>query len=64
MIDGKPVVLYANGSFNWRHMSRLHLTKQDVMAAAWQHGLMRLEQVRCAVVEWDGRISIVQDETA
>jgi uncharacterized membrane protein YcaP (DUF421 family) len=64
MINGKPVVLYESSSFNWRHMSRLHLTRQDVMAAARQHGLMRLEQVRCAVVERDGQISIVQDETA
>jgi uncharacterized membrane protein YcaP (DUF421 family) len=32
------------------------------MAAARQRGLMRLEQVRYAVAERDGKISIIQEE--
>ncbi len=32
------------------------------MAAARQRGLMRLDQVRYAVAERDGKISIVEDQ--
>jgi uncharacterized membrane protein YcaP (DUF421 family) len=62
IIDGTPVVVFEKGAFNRRRMQRLRLTEQDVMAAARQRGLMRLEQVRYAVAERDGKISIVRDE--
>jgi uncharacterized membrane protein YcaP (DUF421 family) len=55
------VVLFEQGAFNRHHMQRLRLTEQDVMAAR-QRGLMRLEQVRYAVAERDGKISRVQNE--
>lgn len=62
IVDGTPVVVFEHGAFNWRRMSQLRLTHQDVMAAARQRGLMRLDQVRYAVAERDGKISIVQAE--
>jgi uncharacterized membrane protein YcaP (DUF421 family) len=61
IIDGTPVVVFEHGEFNRRRMSRLRLNEQDVMAAARQRGLMRLDQVRYAVAERDGKISIIQD---
>lgn len=64
IIDGTPVVVFEHGEFNRRRMLRLRLNEQDVMAAARQRGLMRLSQVRYAVAERDGKISIVQDEAA
>nr|WP_294564629.1 YetF domain-containing protein [uncultured Rhodopila sp.] len=62
IVDGTPVVVFENGDFNRRRMRRLRLTQQDIMAAARQRGLMRLDQVRYAVAERDGKISIVEDE--
>lgn len=62
VVDGTPVVVFENGQFNETRMRQLRLTPQDVMAAARQRGLMRLEQVRYAVAERDGKISIVQTE--
>jgi len=62
IIDGTPVVVFEHGEFNRRRMKRLRLTEQDIMAAARQRGLMRLDQVRYAVAERDGKISIVEDE--
>lgn len=62
IVDGTPVVVFENGEFNQQRMRRLRLTKQDVMAAARQRGLMRLEQVRYAVAERDGKISIVEND--
>ena len=62
IVDGTPVVVFEHGEFNRRRMAVLRLTEQDVMAAARQRGLMRLQQVRYAVAERDGKISIVQDD--
>ena len=64
IIDGTPVVVFEHGEFNHRRMRRLRLNEQDIMAAVRQRGLMRLEQVRYAVAERDGKISIVQEEAA
>jgi uncharacterized membrane protein YcaP (DUF421 family) len=61
IVDGTPVVVFEHGAFNWRRMTRLRLTQQDIMTAARQRGLMRLEQVRYAVAERDGKISIVEE---
>ncbi|MFO1028954.1 MAG: DUF421 domain-containing protein [Acetobacteraceae bacterium] len=62
VVDGTPVVVYEHWAFSDKRMTRLHLTRQDVMAAARQRGLMRLSQVRYAVAERDGQISIVQKD--
>ena len=64
IIDGTPVVAFENSDFNRRRMRRLRLNEQDVMAAARQRGLRLLEQVRYAVAERDGKISIVQEDAA
>ena len=43
-------------------MRALRLTDQDVMAEARQRGVERLEQVRYAVVERDGKIAIIENK--
>jgi uncharacterized membrane protein YcaP (DUF421 family) len=63
IVDGTPVVVFEHGRFNDRRMRQLRLTRQDVMAAARQRGLERLDQVRYAVAERDGKVSLIaQDE--
>ncbi|MDA8252730.1 MAG: DUF421 domain-containing protein [Rhodospirillales bacterium] len=65
VVDGTPVVVFEHGAFHDDRMRRLRLTEQDVMAAARQRGLERLAQVRYAVAERDGKISVVpQDDGA
>jgi uncharacterized membrane protein YcaP (DUF421 family) len=60
IVDGTPVVVYERGHWNWGRMKALRLTEQDVMAAARQRGLERLEQVLYAIAERDGKIAIVE----
>ena len=38
------------------------MLESDVMTAVRQKGLMRLEQVRYAIVERDGKVSIIPKE--
>jgi uncharacterized membrane protein YcaP (DUF421 family) len=59
-IDGTPVVIFENGAWNDDRMRRLRIEKTDVMAAARARGLQALSQVRYAVVERSGMISIVE----
>jgi uncharacterized membrane protein YcaP (DUF421 family) len=62
IIDGTPVVVYERGRWHEDRMRALRLSEQDVMAAARQTGLQRLEQVRYAVSERDGKIAIIREE--
>jgi uncharacterized membrane protein YcaP (DUF421 family) len=61
LVDGTPIVVFEAGRFNEDRMRRLRLQPQDVLAAARQRGLQRLDQVRYAVAERDGKVSIVEE---
>lgn len=62
LVDGTPIVIFEGGRFQEERMRQLRLQPQDVMAAARQRGLQRLTQVRYAVAERDGKISIVEQQ--
>ena len=59
LVDGTPVVIYEDGHWHEDRMRRLRVLESDVMAAARQRGLMRLEMVRYAIAERDGKVSII-----
>jgi uncharacterized membrane protein YcaP (DUF421 family) len=59
IVDGTPVVVYEHGRWHQDRMRKLRLTQQDVMAAVRQRGMERLEQVRFAIAERDGKIAII-----
>lgn len=57
---GPPLVVVADGQLLERRAERLSVGADDVLLAARQlHGLERLDQIRYAVVERTGEISIV-----
>jgi uncharacterized membrane protein YcaP (DUF421 family) len=62
LVDGTPVVIFERGEWHRDRMRNLRILESDVMAAVRQSGLMRLGQVRYAVVERDGKVSIVPEE--
>ncbi len=61
IVDGTPVIVFEKGEWHQERMRALRMLESDIMAAVRQKGLMRLEQVRYAVVERDGKISIIPD---
>ena len=61
IVDGTPVVVYEKGAWHQDRMRTLRMLESDVMAAVRQKGLMRLEQVRYAIIERDGKVSIIPD---
>ncbi len=63
IVDGTPVIVFEKGEWHQDRMRALRMLESDVMAAVRQKGLMRLEQVRYAIIERDGKVSIIpQDE--
>lgn len=63
VVDGTPVIVYERGEWHQDRMRDLRMLESDVMAAVHQKGLMRLEQVRYAIVERDGKVSIIPEDS-
>ena len=61
LVDGTPVIVYERGEWHQDRMRDLRMLESDVMAAVRQKGLMRLQQVRYAIVERDGKVSIIPE---
>ncbi len=60
MLEDEPVVLVAEGRALQEHMDRARVDEEAILEAARaSHGLERLDQIRFAVLERSGRISIV-----
>lgn len=63
-LDGTPLVLVDNGKPVTPVLQSVHLDETDILAAAREHrGLTHLEQIRYAVLEINGAISIIPKET-
>ncbi len=62
LVEGTPTMLVHEGQFIPEHMRREHLTEDEVMAAMREHGVDEISQVKVAVLEIDGSISIIPQE--
>jgi uncharacterized membrane protein YcaP (DUF421 family) len=64
-IDGAPLLIVEHGRLLEERMHKSRVDQEDVMFAARQHqGLERLEQIKYAVLEINGEISIIPEERA
>ena len=60
ILDGLPVLLIENGKKHSKTMKKERVDESDILAAARElHGLERLDQIKHAVVESSGGITIV-----
>ncbi len=60
IINGRPVVLMTDGNWNIEAMQHMRIADTDVMAAARGSGLKSLSDVKYAVLERNGDISIIR----
>lgn len=58
-VEGVPVPLILDGKLNRRNLRRELMTMDDLLAALREHGLERIDQVKCARMEKDGEISVI-----
>jgi uncharacterized membrane protein YcaP (DUF421 family) len=60
LIEGQPLVILRNGSPLRRRMHVERVDEEDILTAAREgHGLERLDEIKCAILERNGAISIV-----
>jgi uncharacterized membrane protein YcaP (DUF421 family) len=57
--EGEPVLLISGGKLLPDHLRRAGISNQDLEQAAREHGVPGLDEVRQAVLEVDGSISII-----
>jgi uncharacterized membrane protein YcaP (DUF421 family) len=59
-VDGLPLVLVDQGRPLKQLMNRARVDEQDILASAREkHGLERMEQIKYAILETNGMISII-----
>lgn len=64
-VDGVPLVIVDRGRPLKRRMEKSKVDEEDVLEAArLNHGLERMNQVKYAVLERDGSISIIPEKEA
>ncbi len=61
-IDGTPLVLMKDGEWQSEIMKRMRMQDTDVMAGARLKGLKDLDQIKYAILERNGAISIIKAE--
>jgi uncharacterized membrane protein YcaP (DUF421 family) len=63
LIDGVPTIIVADGQPLTERMRKARVDEQDVMEAARRlHGIERLDQIKYAVLEVSGGISVIPRE--
>jgi uncharacterized membrane protein YcaP (DUF421 family) len=60
VVDGTPLVVLKNGQWQTEVMSMMRLDDNDVMAAARTKGVKSLNEIKYAVLERIGSISIIK----
>jgi uncharacterized membrane protein YcaP (DUF421 family) len=59
LLEGEPVVLVEDGRLLERNMKRERITREDIEATARKQQVLSLDDIRWAVLETTGEISII-----
>ena len=62
LVDGTPIVVAQDGVVEESLLHGLRMVREDLMSAARQKGMKSLDEVRLAIVERDGSITLYQRE--
>ena len=57
IIKGEPALLYSNGEFLHRAMTKARVTQDEILAGARKQGFSSLEQVKFVILEANGDVS-------
>ncbi|MEW6131182.1 MAG: YetF domain-containing protein [Acidobacteriota bacterium] len=64
-LDGTPLIIIENGKVHKHRLQKARINENDIMTAARAlQGLERLEQIKYAILECDGEITIVPKKEA
>lgn len=62
LVEGEPVVLVRDGVIDWRALRKERIEQGELDQAMREHGINRIEDVKEAVLEIDGTVSVVPQE--
>ena len=62
MIEGKPVILIYDGKLNVKNMHEESINMDELEEAVRQHGIESYKNVKLAILEVDGNISVIADQ--
>jgi len=60
LLEGKPKILVRHGSHRADEMERQHVTLTELTEALRHHGCTNITQVRAAILENDGKITVIK----
>jgi len=64
LLEDKTEILISNGKPNYKILSRLNITHDELMEAIHEHGIEHFADVKYAILEVDGNISIISGDKA
>jgi len=63
LISEKPEVLIHNGNLEFKTLSRLNITSEELREAMREHGIEHFKDVKLSMLEIDGNISIITGDS-
>lgn len=60
IIDGQPEVIILNGKIHKKVLKREKISDAELFEALREHEIMNPEDVKCAILEADGKISVIK----
>ena len=64
LLEGKPTVVIRDGELQREAMRNEHLSPNDVMALLRQQGVEDIREVRLAIIETNGQMSVIKHDWA
>lgn len=62
IVDGTPIVVFEEGRWSESEMRKLRMQEADIRTAMRQQGIIEMDAIRYAIIERDGKISIISKE--
>jgi len=60
LVDGTPLVILKDGQWQTKTMEQMRIQDDDVMAAARTQGMKTLDEIKYAILERNGALSIIK----
>ncbi len=64
LIEGIPTLLIRRGQILNQNLVREGITRDDLLRAMREHGVETVEEVRSAILEVDGSVSVIKEDEA
>lgn len=60
-VEGRPTLLVDSGRYIIENLDKEHVTPSEILAAVRHNGLEELKDVKWAILETDGKISVISN---